>query len=604
MNNQLEEYRRELENLSEEELQMRDKYLKDLAEGIVLGPPTGYPSLDRTWVKYFDKESFQGKYESMSLYNYLYENNKDNLDYIALNYFGVQVTYKKMFENIDKVASKLVSLGLKSGDVLSMCIISQPEVVYLLYAANKLGITVNMIDPRTSKDGIEKKMKNSGSRNLVMFDLRQDAVLDLVEKGVADNVLLLSPYESLPLPIKLIKGRKTKKVSKDNYYNYSEFMKLEDKGKDFEKKENDIAMICYTGGTTGEPKGVKLTNDNFNVMSYQYQRHDLGVAPGQKFLAIITPTFAFGACNSLHLPLTLGMETILVPSFDPKKFQELLHKYHPNHTNGVPSYYQTLLNDKKTKPSDVKDFFGAGCGGSDMLEEDEQHIIDCFKELGSSAMPIKGYGMTELSSAVVICTNHCNKLGSVGIPLIKSNIKIINPETGEELRYNEVGEVLLKSPTMMDGYLNNEEATKELIRDYVDGTWVHTGDLGYIDNDGCLFIKGRIKRLIIKRGMKVFPIELENVVSSANIEGIKNCCVFGVPDKTFVEVPVVQIEILPEYLGQEERILKQVEDACIKNLPEYAVPSDYFCEDIPMTPMGKNDFVRARRKYDERKGNN
>lgn len=599
-NNEFKEYRTELEGLTNEDWQLRNEYLKQMAEGKIYGPLTGFPSLDKVWLKHFCNDSFKGEYKSMNLYDYLRYKNANNMDKVALNYFGNKITFAEMFKKIEEVKEKLIALNLKSGDVISLCIISQPEVAYLVYAANSLGITVNMIDPRTSKEGIIHKMESAHSKTLFMFDIRKDAADDFVEKGIAQNVVLLSPFDSLPLPIKILKSKDKVKVNKAGYYTFTVFLKLENNNK-FEYKLNDIAMICYTGGTTGEPKGVMLTNDNFNYMSFQYEKHDLGTKIGQKFLAIITPTFAFGACNSLHLPLTLGMETILVPKFEPTNFQKLLHKYHPNHTNGVPSYYQTLLDDKKIKPSDLKNFYGAGCGGSDMLEEEEQKIIDRFKELKSPAMPIKGYGMTELSSAVIICTNHCNKIGSVGIPLVRSNIKIIDPETKKELTYNEIGEVLLKSPTMMKGYLNNEEATAEVIKSDIDGTWVHTGDLGYIDNDGCLFIKGRIKRLIIKRGMKVFPIELENVISSANIEGIKNCCVFGVPDKIYREVPVVQVEIKEEFLDKTDEILKQIENACTKNLPEYAVPSEYFVDEIPLTAMGKNDFVRARRLYDVKK---
>lgn len=598
--NELEQYRKNLENLTIDEWADRNKYLKDINNGCVEGPMTGFPSLDKPWLKYFSDQSFQGKYESMTLYDYLLYKNKDNLDKIALNYFGTKITFRKMFQKIDEVCKNLIAMGLKSKDTVSLCIISQPEVVYLIYALNKLGITINMIDPRTSKEGIAHKMKMANSRTLFMFNIRQDAVKDFVASDIADNVVLLSPYDSLPFLVKALKKKNEVKLDKPGFYTFKDFRMLENNN-DFQYIPNDVAMICYTGGTTGEPKGVKLTNDNFNYMSMQYERHDLGTEAGQKFLAIITPTFAFGACNSLHLPLTLGMETILVPKFEPTNFQKLLHKYHPNHTNAVPSYYQTLLNDKRIKPSDVKNFLGAGCGGSDMLYSEEEQITSKFQEMGSPAKLIKGYGMTELSSAVVICTNHCNKIGSVGIPLIQSNIKIINPETKEELGYGSVGEVLLKSPTMMEGYLNNPEETNEIIKNYADGTWVHTGDLGYLDKDGCLFIKGRIKRMIIKRGMKVFPIEIENIISSANIDGIENICVFGVSDEIYREVPVVQVQIKSEYLDKEQEILDKIQVVCEEKLSEYAVPSAYFNDSIPLTAMGKNDFVRARKKYEERK---
>ena len=578
-----------LSNLTDEEKNNRDLYLQSLAKGEIQGPSVGYASIDKPWYRYVYNYGKNNEYCSMSMYDYLKYKNKNNLNNIALNYFGNKISYKKMFSIIDTLSEKIAGMGYKAGDIVSICGVATPEMVYIIYALNRIGITINTIDPRYDSTAIAQDLEKTNSKILFILDTLSEKLIDSkIDTKV--KIITMSAFNSLPLPIKYIKNITTK----------NKFIKYDDlffeKSKPVESvNPNFVSVIVHTGGTTGTPKGVELLNDNFNLMSVQYQMHNLGTAPGQRFLDIITPTFAYGICNSLHLPLSLGMETILIPKFEPKKFYKYIKKYKVNHTNGVPRYWETLINTKNV--GDLSFLKGIGCGGDAMPEPLEIRLNDFLKKHNCNSKVIKGYGMTELSSAVVICTNEVNKLGSSGIPLSLSNVMIVEPGTMNELEYGKIGEILLSSPTTMKGYLNNKEETNNLIEKGYDGNkWVRTGDLGLVDFDGNLFVKGRLKRMIIKRGMKIFPIEIENVINKH--PAVTNCCVIGIPDEEFVEIPIAFVTILDTY--DAKAVIKEINNMCKKELKEYSVPHFiYTMKKIPQTAMNKNDFNKLQAEYIE-----
>ena len=583
-----------LGQLSFLEKKLRDLYLRDISLGNVYGPATGYASIDKPWLKYYNSEDLLRICSKKTMFENLYESNKDNLDLVALNYFGNKITFRSLFDNIEIACLKYNSLGFKAGDVVSICSVCTPEIVYTIYALNKLGIIVNMIDPRVSGEVLNEYIHMSNSSGLVILEN-----LDHLLKGLdikLKRIVEISSSTSLPVLKKLIVNLK-KNDNKQNGLDTIKYDDVEviDNDISFEKRNaDDVAVIVYTGGTTGKPKGVMLTNDNFNQMAFQYRYSQFGVGKGQKFLNIITPTFAYGICNSLHLPLCLGMEVIIIPVFDPKKFGDYVNKYKPNHTLGVPGYWQSFVESKKIQHKDLNYLYSAGCGGDSMTLENEMVINDFLFEHNSLSKGAKGYGMTELSSAVVVCNKKANKLGSVGVPMISSSLCIVSPEDGSELRYNEIGEICLCSPTTMKGYLNNKAETDRLIVNSSDGLrWVHTGDLGYVDEDGNLYIKGRLKRLIIKRGIKVFPTEIEEVISQHY--AVKNCCVVGAPDNCWVEVPIAYIELKLEYINSSNQIFAEIERLCREKLKSYSVPHKFILMEIPLTKMGKNDFKKLER---------
>ena len=582
-----------LSELSLEEERLRNLYLRKISLGEVYGPMVGYASIDKPWLRCYNEEYFFKGCSKMTMYEYLLTQNKNNSNMIALNYFGNKILFKQLFKNINIAYQKYANLGIKKDDTVSICGVCTPEVVYTIYALNKLGVRINMIDPRSSSEVILEYIKMSHSNNLIIIDKLSHLVDGFDKKVKLNNIVELSVADSLPLPLRLAAGFKQKKNS--GILNYKDIEIVTKYVDNVESYKDDEAVIVYTGGTTGKPKGVILTNDNFNNMSFQYGYSNFGVDKGQKFLDIITPTFAYGICNSLHLPLTLGMEVIIIPVFDPKKFGYYLNRYKPNHTLGVPKYWEDLLDDKTVSKKNLSYLYSAGCGGAPMSIDKENEIDSFLKKHGSPSKVAKGYGMTELSSAVVVCNKSANEFGSVGVPMINSMLSIVDPDTNDELGYNEIGEICLSSPTLMKEYLNNPSETDELISYGNDGIrWAHTGDLGYVDEQGNLFIKDRIKRIIFKRGIKVYPIEIENVISKH--PAVKNCCVVAASDECWVEVPIAYIELREECVGDKDAIFEEIKELCTKELKAYSVPHQFIMTEIPLTKMGKNDYKKLERK--------
>lgn len=275
-------------------------------------------------------------------------------------------------------------------------------------------------------------------------------------------------------------------------------------------------MIVHTGGTTGTPKGVMLSDGNLNTMAFQYKRLGVEFTREQNFLNIMPPFIAYGVVLGIHMPLVLGLNDVLIPQFDPNKFADLIIKYKPAHLMGVPTHFDKLRTNKKMINYDLSFFKSAGAGGDAITAQFETEINQFLKEHKSEYDIAKGYGMTEISSAATACRGTVNKFQSVGVPHLKTVVSVFEPDTDKELPYGAKGEICMTSPTVMLGYYANEKETNQLLRVHSDGkTWIHSGDLGYMDSDGFVFIEGRTKRLIIRHdGFKIFPTLIENKITS------------------------------------------------------------------------------------------
>jgi len=545
---ELKEYKEKLSKLTEEEQKKRDLYLKQLADGTLQGPPTGYSSIDKQWLKFYKNEDIAQDIPDMSAYDYLFINNQSNLDKNAINYFGVKISYKELFENIEKVTKSLSACGVKKGDIVTLAMANTPEIVYLFYALNRLGAVCNVIDPRYSAEEMKREINAVNSKLFVSLDMCYPVAKKIISETTIEKTICLSAVESLPLPVRLASKIKDNIKLDNAAINWKQFLKM---GKEINKdidigyEKNTPAALVHTGGTTGVPKGVVLTNENFVAMANMHKFGGLDYEKDDKFLNILPPFIAYCLCNGINMPLTLGLEVTLVPKFDAPEFPELLDKYKPNHVLSGPILWEYVLK------SDIKDlsYLKTPVSGGDALNpEMEKRINEFLAEKNCKVKLAQGYGMTEVSSAAVFSTEQANKLGSVGIPFIKNTVSIFDPDTLVEKQYGEEGEIWISTPTAMAGYYNNEEATKDLKITTIDGkNWIRTGDIGKISSDGNVYIVGRMKRMIVRNGNKIFPSNVENLL--LQIPEIENCAIVGVADDIERKVPVVHVILKENYEG-------------------------------------------------------
>lgn len=577
---------------------------------------SGYATVDKPWEKYYPKEVVNARLPKMSIYYYLLENNLYNMDRVALNYFDRKITYGEMFENIDKTAIALMEYGVKKGDIISIAMPTVPETVYLFYALSKIGAVANMIDPRTSKEGIYHYVEEANSKYLFIVDQAVEKASDIRKIDGVKDIITISPADSLPAPLNYGYRAKTfiENLGKKSEFaksckTWSEFFASGNSKKTYEfpdYEENLPVAIVHTGGTTGFPKGVMLSNDNLNAASFQCEIAGFDFKKTHKWLNIMPPFIAYGVGNGLHLPLACGMETILIPQFKPDEFPDLLMKYKPDHMVGVPSHYGHIINNKKMQDEDLSYIIAPTVGGDAMAVPLEAAVNDFLFRRGCPYLVTKGYGMTEVCAAVSACTtNETNKLGSVGIPFPHTTISIFDPETKKELRYGDVGEVCITGPNTMLGYLNNQEEQDLILKQHEDGrVWVHSGDLGKMDEDGCLYILGRMKNMIIRHdGFKVHPNTIAQVILKH--PAVVTCSVVGVRDTNYVqgELPKAHIKIKDAYKDKEKEVIDSIKLLCEKELAEYQQPVDYKIRDtFPLTPIGKIDTI-ALQKEDEVKEN-
>lgn len=594
---ELKEYREKLGKLTQEEDKQRNLYLKKLANGTLQGPLTGKQSIDKTWLKYYEDYDIKQDIPKMSAYDYMVVNNSSNLDKNALNFYGIKITYEELLKNIDKITRSLISLGVKKGNIVTLAMANTPEMVYLFYALNRIGAISNVIDPRYSADEMKREINKVNSKYFITLEDCYDTSRRIIEETNVEKTVYLTALESMPLPIKVVNKLKNKIKSIDNNsISWNDFIK---NGKKIDKDinniyENDMPVtIVHTGGTTGEPKGVVLTNENFVAMANMHMHGGLDYEKDDKFLNILPPFIAYCLCNGINMPLTLGLEVTIIPQWDVPDFPMILDKYKPNHVLAGP-----ILWDYVTK-SDIRDlsYLKTPVSGGDALNEElEKRINDFFKKKNCKSKVAQGYGMTEVSSAAVFSKQEANKIGSVGIPFIKNNVSIFDPETLLEKNIGEEGEIWISSPTIMKEYYNNNIATEELKITTIDGNnWIRTGDIGKIDLDGNLYIVGRMKRMIVRSGNKIFPANTENIVLKLN--EIDNCAIVGIDDDIERKVPVIHIVLKKEIVESKEEIVEKIKKIISDNLPEFNIPVKFvFRESMPLTSINKIDFKKLEQE--------
>lgn len=556
-----------------------------------------YASQAKPWLKYYAQKYIDQTLPTLSAFDFVCHRNQNHLNDTALDYYGRKFTYADLIVNVKKTAAALRGVGVKKGDIVTVVSVMTPEVIALFYAADMIGATLNLVDPRYSVEGIHEYIEEVDSHLLVCLNVVYERCRQAAKRTNVEKVIVLSPADSLPpvmaVGYKLTTPDKNKYAS--NVIRWKQFIKGgEGQSTTAEPYDPDHAcIVVHTGGTTGSPKGVMLTDNCFNALAQQFRAYDKLFHRGQKLMNIMPPFIAYGYACGVHLPLVLGFTVIIIPNLDPDKLGSLVLKHKPEHMFGVPTHYQQLASDPKLRDKDLSFIINYAAGGDSLSRGAEQTVNDFLAAHGARYPIAKGYGMTEVSSAATVAAGLDNKPGSVGIPMVNTVVAAFEPGTDQELPIGQRGELCISGPCLMKGYYNKPEETAILLRRHPDGrVWAHTGDMGYLDEDGFVFLDSRIKRMIIRHdGFKVFPSMIENVVSRH--PAVHQCSVVGCADKDHTQgrLPFVYIVLKADTTAKKKQVIRELERMCAEELPEYVQPVAYkFISSMPMTPVGKVDY--------------
>ena len=567
---------------------------------------TGYPSIDKPWLKYYSEEALNTSLPECTLFEMLWGNNKDHLGDIALNYFDRKITYRQLFDGIEKTAKAFSALGVKKGETVAICSVNTPETVYALYALNRLGAVANMIDPRTNADGVKHYLEECNIRFVMTIELAYPLFVKVEEAYKIEKIISVSAADSLPQPKNFLYRLKNKQPTlQENAMTWIEFIALGNgtEVQDMPYQKDRCSVIAHTGGTTGTPKGVMLSDDNMNAIVHSYRFVEIPFKRKNRFFNDLPPFIIYGLSLSTHTALCYGLEVIYCPVFDSKGFPKKFAKYKPNYFASLPDHLKFLALNRATRNMNLDFLIIAAAGGDAVSLEVEKSCNEYLQRQNCKYAVTKGYGMTEICAVATFTTPSANALGSVGIPLALNTVKIVDVDTTKEVQVNQTGEIWFSSPSIMIGYYNKPEETAEIIvTDEMGIRWIRTGDLGHITEDGLLFHEGRIRRIYITshegQPAKIFPFLVEDHIR--NSDDVFDCVVVGRLKENSANYEPVAYVILKNQQAAPATVKIELETTCRENLPSYMWPVEYnFVDEFPHTPIGKVDY-RALEKEAEK----
>ncbi len=526
-------------------------------------------------------------FEAVEQIAYIYPN------YVAFDFMGKSTTYGKLVQQVRHCAASLHALGIKTNDKITIAMPNCPQAIVMFYAVNLVGGIANMIHPLSAQKEITFYLQESDSVAVLTLDQFYEKMEKARQGTKVENVIIASVADALSPVMKigyhLTKGRKIAPVPQDaDVIRWKDFWVL-GKNPVFHKaarQADEPAVILYSGGTTGTTKGIVLTNKNFNALGQQVIAANPMFRPGDKMLAAMPIFHGFGLGVSIHSMLSQGGRCILVPQFTPKSYAKDLIKHRVNFIAGVPTLYEALLRLDTMEGADLSCLKGVFSGGDSLSVELKKKLDKFLHDHKATVQVREGYGTTETVTACCLTPPHMHKEGSIGIPFPDTYIKIVEPGTEKELPYGTEGEILLAGPTVMKEYMHHPEETAQTLRQHPDGlTWVYTGDLGIMDQQGFVYFKGRAKRMIVTSGYNVYPAQLENILDAHEL--VQMSCVIGVPDPYKMQNVKAFVKLVPEAQPTEET--KQILlDYCRQHIAKYAMPYDIsFKDEMPKTLVGK-----------------
>ncbi len=559
------------------------------------------------WLGSYGDVKFHLEYPQCSLSERVLQTAETHLNETALVFMGKNISYRTMRDRIDLVARSLAAMGVKKGDRVTVCLPNIPQAVYCFYAINRIGAVASMIHPLSAVGEIAFYLKEAESQYVITLDQFVKKFYEVQKTVNIKGLIVTSVGDALSGVLKigyaLTQGRKIDKVvARDGQIVWKDFLS---QGRSYkadpavQMAADDVAVVLFSGGTTGVTKGIMLTNLNFNALAYQTAEMNHGKIEGKSMLAAMPMFHGFGLGVCIHTMMVIGGRSILVPRVNVKEYASLLKKQKPNYIAGVPTLFEGITRSPNMDGVDLSCLMGVFSGGDSLSIELKKKFDKFLEDHGSKVHVREGYGTTECVTASCLTPYNQEREGSIGLPYPDTYYTICKPGTTEEVEYGTEGEICLCGPSVMKGYINHEKENADTLRTHEDGrVWLHTGDLGVMDADGFIYFKQRIKRMIITSGYNVYPSQIENIIDAH--PAVQMSCVIGVKDPYKMQKVKAFVTLKDGYAPSEE-LKEEILAYCKKHIAKYAMPYDIeFRESLPKTLVGKVAYTVLEKEEAER----
>lgn len=551
--------------------------------------------LERARYSYLDQPLKKIEYFEGGLYDAVYEASCKWPHNVALEYFDAQVTYRELIKKTNRVAAALKAIGAEKGENITICMPNTPEAVYMLYAINEIGAVANMVHPLSSEKEIEDYLNQAHSKIMLCIDVSYPKVENIIKDTEVEQLIVVSPSRSMNVLVRVIyklsKGRKNHIKKSQKIITWDQFLSKANRfiGNPHTRvNSDDPAVIMYSGGTTGKPKGIILSNINFNAQALgaKYLVPEL-IKSEHSFLTFLPNFHAFGLGVCLHMPLYFGCRVVLIPQFNAKKFKKYIKKYRINILVGVPTAFE-YLTKLKFGPRDLKAIKGVVSGGDVISMSSKERINEFLREHGSRAILENGYGLTEASGGFIFSPRSvAEDPDGIGYPIPDNEVIIVDLKTGKEAETGEDGEIVVRGLSVMKGYLGKPKETEAAFIKVGNKKYLRTGDIGYVDERGVFHFRSRLKRMIVSNGYNIYPANIEDVTLKCKL--VNSCAVVGREDK--VRGEKVVIFVVPQPDASERAIRKELGNIYKKYLAKYEIPREIrFIKELPKTKLAKVDF--------------
>ncbi|MBO4634468.1 MAG: acyl--CoA ligase [Bacteroidales bacterium] len=552
------------------------------------------------WLSSYGEVPFHLEYSDKSMSGAVLEMAALQPDFPALTFMGRVISYQEMASEIDRVARAFYALGVRAGHRVLVCLPNVPQAIYCLYGLNRIGAVASMVHPLSAVAEIAFFLNEAGCDVAVTLDQFYAKFLEVRQQRPIGKLIIARVSEELPFPLsigqKLLTERKFPKVVEDgSVILWKHFIADGTSVQADYPEKNPLteAVVLFSGGTTGVTKGIMLSDLNFNALARQTEAMCYYTVRHGKMLAAMPVFHGFGLGVCIHTVLVCGATAILVPRFNVKSYAKLIRKTQPNFIAGVPTLFEAITRNRYLDGADLSCLRGVFSGGDSLTIELKKKFDKFLADHKATIRVREGYGTTECVTASCLTPYNKEKEGSIGLPYPDTYYKICKVGTTEEVPYGEEGEICLTGPSMMLGYINHEEENAQTLRKHADGhVWLHTGDLGMMDEEGFIFFRQRIKRMIITSGYNVYPSQLENILEGH--PAVQRSCVIGVPDPYKMQ-RVKAFIVLKDGVEDTPELRESIVEHCRKRIAKYAMPTEWeYRDSLPTTLVGKVAYTKLQ----------